>query len=275
MSSLAQAISPSAFERVQAVFQRESGIRLSASKKSLVSSRLNSRLQSLGLSDFDSYCALISDAQASHERRLMVDLLTTNETYFFREPVHFEHLVRDALPSLANVSDAPLRVWCAASSSGEEAFSVAMSLAEAADGRPWEVVGTDLSERVLAIARRGLYGTARLQHMPAAMLKRYCLRGTDEYSGKLLVAREIRDKVRFQQHNLLHAPRTLGSFDVIFLRNVLIYFDRAARRQILENVLQTLRPGGWLYTGHTDSLHGFNLPLRAVRPSIFRNEVSA
>ncbi|MFT3733787.1 MAG: protein-glutamate O-methyltransferase CheR [Rhodocyclaceae bacterium] len=264
---LPPALSKEAFRHLQDFMHRESGIRLPASKSSMVISRLGRRVQQLGLPDFDAYCALITSGFADEECEHVVNVLTTHETYFFREPTHFDHLVAHALPAITR---RPLRVWCAASSSGEEAYSIAMCLANSLGSTGWEVLGSDISTQMLGMAARGLYPMERLHNMPAHLLKEYCLRGTDSYEGSMLVSPLLRERVRFTQHNLLDKPDGLGSFDVVFLRNVLIYFDDAGKRRIIDQVLQALRPGGWLYTGHAESLLGMGLPLDPVQPAVYR-----
>ncbi len=262
-------ISPRAFRHIQALFRQESGIHLGDGKQALVSSRLRRRLEHHALPDFDAYCAFIEQSAGQAERRLLVDLLTTNETYFFREPVHFAHLAEQVLPLLAA---APLRLWCAAASSGEEPYSLAMTLADRRGANAWELVATDLSQRVLERARRGVYPMARLDHLPDGYLQRYCLRGTGDYDGMLRVGAGLRAKIRFAEHNLLDQPTGLGQFDVIFMRNVLIYFDAETKARIVRQALNALRPGGWLYVGRSETLHGLGLPLRGEQPSIYRKE---
>ncbi|MBA3997859.1 MAG: SAM-dependent methyltransferase [Candidatus Accumulibacter sp.] len=261
------AIGARAFRHIQALFHAESGIHLAEGKQALVASRLRKRLEALGLADFDAYCAFIEGGEGGAERRLLIDLLTTNETYFFREPMHFGHLAENVLPTLPGRG---VRIWCAAASSGEEPYSIAMTLDAGLGHADWEIVGTDLSRRVLARAADGLYPMARIDHLPPDFLKRYCLRGTGAYAGMLRIAPQLRARMRFAEHNLLHRPTALGQFDVIFLRNVLIYFDAPTRERIVRQALDALRPGGWLYIGRAESLHGLALPLAGEQPSIYR-----
>ncbi|HSD38316.1 MAG TPA: protein-glutamate O-methyltransferase CheR [Rhodocyclaceae bacterium] len=264
-------ISDTAIRPIRALFARESGIRLSHNKQSLVGKRLNSRVQQPGLSDLDAYAELIANDEAGAERRHMVDSLTTHETCFFREPKHFQHLDSTVVPALCGK---PVRVWCAAASTGEEAWSVAMTLAGALGGgagsSSWSVVGSDISERSVLTAERGLYRMDRLQHMPPNALQKFCLRGTDDFEGSMTINRKLRERVSFCQHNLLDSPQHLGKFDVIFLRNVLINFDQDMRQKIVSRVLEALNPGGWLYTGHADTVVDLRLDLETVAPSLHR-----
>ncbi|SCK29357.1 protein-glutamate O-methyltransferase CheR [Vogesella sp. LIG4] len=270
---LTQAISQEAFLQIQQLFHRASGILLPSSKMPLVASRLRCRLVLHQLPDFDAYCRLLHGRDGQEEARIVVDLLTTNETYFFREPVHFNHLAEQVLPTFGSRE---VKVWCAASSSGEEPYSIAMTLDKqlGADGR-WSVLATDLSRRMLERARRGVYAMARLDNMPPDVLRNYCLRGTGQYQGMLRVAPGLRERVQFAEHNLTHRPEGMGPFDVIFMRNVLIYFDVKTKERIVSLALQALRPGGWLYVGRSETLYGMDLPLDNLQPSIYRKSGAA
>ncbi len=259
-------LSPQGFAAVTALFHRVSGIRLSDAKHALVVSRLQKLAQEAGEPDLDRYvCGLTQNGAPADELTRLVDRLTTNETYFFRESQHFDHLSARA----AAAGSDEFRVWSAASSSGEEAYSIAMVLADKRGARPWAVVGTDLSTAVVAAAQRGLYGMERTHNIPDAYLRRYCLKGQGPYEGQLLIARELRARVRFETANLMQALPPLPMFDVIFLRNVLIYFDGAAKAQIVRRVITRLSPGGVLYTGHAESLTGLDLPLRSLAPATY------
>jgi chemotaxis protein methyltransferase CheR len=262
-------ISTRAFRHIQEMFRTESGISLSPAKQALVASRLRKRLEHHQLEDFDDYCRLLSSPEEHVERRIVIDLLTTNETYFFREPDHFKYLGDKVLP---NLTTRPLRVWCAASSSGEEPYSLAMTVADKSGTNNWEVIATDLSTRVLEHARRGVYDMQRMQHMPEGYLKRFCLKGTGDYAGFMQISRPIREQVSFVEHNLLNVPTGFGKFDVVFMRNVLIYFDNEMKQKIVANALEALPSGGWFYTSHSESLSGLTLPLQQVSPSIYRKK---
>ena len=243
------------------------GITLSPAKKALVCGRLDKRVHARQLSSFDEYFRLLKGDSDPVEVQTAIDLLTTNETNFFREPKHFEML--RAVASQPQAA-APFRVWSAASSSGEEAYSVAMVLADCRGERPFEVVGTDISTRVLARARTGHYPDQRTRQIPMHYLKRFCLKGQGKQAGTLLVARELRQKVRFLQANLNDRLPDLGSFDVVFLRNVMIYFNGDTKRQVVARILSTIKPGGYLYIGHSESLHEISTAVVQVAPSVYR-----
>lgn len=258
-------MSDQAFRAVTELFHEVAGIRLGDNKQALVAGRLQKLAQEAGEPDVDHYVdKVVRGLAPADELVRVIDRLTTNETYFFREPQHFEDLAERA----AQAPRGEFTVWSAASSSGEEAYSVAMVLAERLGKAPWRVIGTDLSTAMVASAQRALYPLDRARLMPEAYLKRHCLRGQGEYAGQLLIARELRERVSFQTANLMQALPALPAFDVIFLRNVLIYFDAPAKAQIVRNVLTRMKPDGVLYTGHAESISGLGLPLRALAPAI-------
>ncbi len=198
----------------------------------------------------------------------MVDLLTTNETYFFREPKHFDYLAQEILPHKAKPG-VPFNIWSAACSSGEEPYTLAMVLAEHLGNRPWQVVGSDISTVVLAKAQAGHYPLERTEGIPPQYLKKYCLKGVRSQEGTLLVAKELRERVRFLQVNLTKPAPDLGPFDVIFLRNVMIYFDMETKRKVVENLITRLKPGGTFIVGHSESLNGITDRLKCLRPTIY------
>jgi chemotaxis protein methyltransferase CheR len=259
-------LSQSELRAIQKFIFHAAGITLSDAKRALIGGRLGKRLRAYGLRNYHEYLQLIErDAQ---ERQTALDLLTTNETYFFREAQHFEFLRREILPQRA--PGRPFRVWSAACSSGEEPYSIAMLLDEQLGAAPWELMATDISTQVLEKCRRGRYLLERAQQIPPAYLKAYCLKGTGPEEGFLLVDKVLRRKVTFMQANLNAALPALGEFDLIFLRNVMIYFDMATKRSLIARLAKHLCAGGWLFIGHSESLHGINEALRQIQPAIYR-----
>lgn len=260
------AISNAAFEQIRAYVYRTAGIQIGAEKTAMVTGRLWRRLEALGCDSFEDYLAFVRSTEGAAERATMLDLLTTNETYFFREPAHFELLRKKIIPQQGSKK---LRVWCGASSTGEEAYSLAMVLADCRAPGSWEVFASDISGKVLDQARAGIYRMERLEYMPADYLKRYCLRGTSEFEGKFAITPSLRKQVNFAQHNLLDPLADSEGFDVVFLRNVLIYFDQPTKQRVLDNIMRALRPGGWLILSHCETLQGLDLPVRMHSPSIY------
>jgi chemotaxis protein methyltransferase CheR len=261
-------ISKAEFGMFQKLIYEIAGISISDVKKILLVGRLSKRLKVLGCTNFSEYYKCVTTGDYAAERQVMVDLLTTNETYFFREPKHFDHLRQLAASRRkGNI----FRAWSAASSSGEEAYTMAMVLAETLGSSPWEVIGTDISSRVLAKAQSGQYPLDRTGGIPTNLLKKYCLKGLNEHAGTLLVARELRERVKFQTSNLLQPAKTLGQFDVIFLRNVMIYFENDIKRKVIDNLLPYLKSDGHFVVGHSESLNGLTNKLTPVAPTIYRH----
>lgn len=265
-------LSERGFRQLVALFERETGIRLRREKQPFVIGRLQKRLEKRGLSDFDSYCALLAQPHEGPERQHVVDALTTHETYFFREPSHFLHLRQQALPTLAS---RPLKIWSAASASGEEAYSLAMTLADSLGDEGWEVHGSDISAHSVWQASQALYPLQRLDNMPKGYLRRFCLRGQGDYAGKMLIQADLRQRTHFFRHNLLGSTAAHSSFEIIFLRNVLIYFDAERRARILAHVTQHLRPGGYLYLGQSESFSEPLASLEYLGGSVYRRPTSS
>ncbi|MBB3224250.1 CheR family methyltransferase [Pseudoduganella umbonata] len=264
------AINEREFARFQRFILDIAGITMSDAKKALVSGRLAKRLHHFGLDSYDAYFELLADGQHPDEAQVAVDLLTTNETYFFREARHFD-LLREAAAAHGSAGTTPFRVWSAACSSGEEPYSIAMVLADVLGNAPWEVVASDISTRVLQRARIGHYPMERATHVPPDYLKRFCLKGIREQQGTLLVDRALRQRVQFRQVNLnTQLPDQLGMFDVIFLRNVMIYFNADTKRQVVARVTSRLKPGGHFFIGHSESLQDISSAVQPVIPSVYR-----
>ncbi|WP_263262748.1 CheR family methyltransferase [Pseudomonas entomophila] len=267
------ALSDKEFRQFQTWLYDRAGIHLGDAKKALVAARLVNRLRDLNLPDYGAYFRMITAVEGAGEAQIALDLLTTNETYFYREPKHFEFLREQLLarPRAARPSAArPIRVWSAACSSGEEPYSLAMTLAEVLDGNPWEVVASDISTRMLEKAARGHYPMERGRNLPRELLERYCLKGIGNQAGTFLVERNLRERVKFVQVNLNSALPRMGEFDVIFLRNVLIYFDMATKRKVVDRLVPQLRRGGHFIISHSESLNGVNDTLELLSPSMYR-----
>lgn len=256
------------FEQFRSLIYRMAGISLSPAKKPLVAGRLAKRLRHHEIDSFGEYHRFITSPHNSAELQTAVDLLTTNETHFFREPRHFDFLRQKVLPDYR--PGRPFRVWSAASSSGEEAYTIAMVLADSLGGSPWEILGSDISTHVLGKARQALYPMERAEEIPRQYLSRFCLKGTGRYEGSFMIERPLRERVRFTQVNLVETLPDVGEFDVIFLRNVMIYFDQETKRGVVGRLEKALRPGGHLLIGHSESLNGVTDSLKSVAPSIYQ-----
>ena len=264
------AINDAEFKRFSTLLYDIAGIVLTDAKKVLLTGRLAKRLNALGMSSYTEYFKYVTDGTHDDELNFMIDLLTTNETYFFREPQHFDFL-KQLVPTQLRQGQV-YRVWSAASSNGAEAYTIAMILAErlGVDG-PWEILGTDISNSMLEQAQSGLYRIAEAEKIPREYLKKYCLKGKGAQEGKLLVQRSLRQHVRFEQLNLNVANmRRMGEFDIIFLRNVLIYFDIPTKQRVVANLIPNLKRGGYFIVGHAESLNGITDALETVEPTIYR-----
>ncbi|WP_320823022.1 protein-glutamate O-methyltransferase CheR [Reinekea sp.] len=256
------------FQRIQSFLYNHCGISMAPTKKTLVATRLLRRLRHYGLSSYGDYFALATKAGNGAELTLLIDSLTTNETYFFREVDHF-HFVEQLLTREKRTT--PWQVWSGASSSGEEVFSLAMTLADTLGlHNEWRVHGSDLSSKVLALANEGLYPMARNDGIGLARLKKYCLKGVGAQQGSFKIGSKLRRHVSFSQRNLM-SPEPKGlSFDLIFLRNVLIYFNRQSKQQVINQVLDQLLPGGYFFISHTETLFGIKHGLEQIHSSVFR-----
>lgn len=256
----------SEFALFQKMIYETAGINMSPAKKALVSGRLAKRVKHYGLASYGEYFKLLS-APANDEFQVAVDLLTTNETFFFREPKHFDFIRERILPHWRG---GQRRIWSAASSTGEEAYTLAMVLAEHAPGSDWAIVGTDISTRVLEKARSGHYPLERARHIPQEFLKKYCLKGTGAQAGTFLIGKDLRARASFVHTNLKGDLSKLGSFDLILLRNVLIYFDLPTKQQVVARIVRQLKPGGYLMVGHSESLNGVTEDVQVIVPSVYR-----
>lgn len=264
-------LSPTEFDLFRRFILTSAGIDLAPCKRALVQSRLAKRLRSLDINNYYAYWERLNQPQHGRERQTAINLLSTNETYFFREAQHFSWLKQHAQHLLANRHQ-PLRIWSAACSTGEEAYSAAMVLAEQLGiNERWRVYGTDINTRVIPIAQRAIYSTQRAQQVPPHLWLRYFQRGHDEYAGKIRVRPELARRVTFSNLNLLTCGDfTERDFDVIFLRNVLIYFNEETKVRVLTQLCELLKPGGYLLIGHSETIRQQGLPLQQEAPSRYR-----
>ncbi len=257
------------FSLFQAWIYQTAGITLGPEKKPLVTGRLTKRLSHYQLPSFGDYYRLLKSGWEQGEAQVALDLLTTNETYFFREPKHFAFLAEQILP--AHPRGRLFRVWSAACSSGEEPYSIAMLLAERLGDGPWEITASDISSRVLAKAESGHYTLDhRASNIPAPYLSRFCLKGIGPQDGTFLIDDWIRERIQFMRINLNARLPDIGSFDLVMLRNVLIYFDNQTKRQVVGRIASVLEPSGYFFVGHSETLNGLNEELKQVQPAIYR-----
>lgn len=266
-------------DRFRALVHEVTGIRLPPSKDLMIESRLRKRLIHLGLSDLDVYLRRLFDEGAlAGELPHIVDLLTTNKTDFFREDAHYRLLAERMLPEALRRGPpgAPVRfrLWSAAASTGAEAWSAAMLLARAAEADPrldWAILGTDISRRVLEVARRAVYPAAELHPVPEALRRAYVMTGREGVAGRGRIVPELRARVRFAELNLMDLPYPVETgLDAVFLRNVLIYFEPPVQARVSSGVAAHLRPGGYLVVGHSESMTVRDPSLTQIAPGVFR-----
>ncbi len=263
-------ISDAEFIRFRDFIYDQAGIRLSDDKKVFVTSRLNKRLRHYSITSFGTYFDLMNESGREKEQQIVIDLLTTNETTFFREPKHFDFLENEIIPNINR--NKMFRVWSAASSTGKEAYSLAMMLDDKLNNNLWEILGSDINHTVLQEAMLGLYLQDRIDGIPKDYLKKYCFKGKDEFEGKLLIDQSLIDRVKFIYVNLTSALplNELGTFQLILLRNVLIYFDTETKSKIIKQVALRLESGGFLFIGHAEAIKGFTHGLIRISPSIYK-----
>jgi chemotaxis protein methyltransferase CheR len=267
------------FNRLSEFIYNESGIKMPLSKKTMLEARLQKRLRSIGMKTFDEYCSyLFSPDTIDHELVHMLDVVTTNKTDFFREPQHFEYLVEHAIPMLIESSGAgirrPLMVWSAACSSGEEPYTLAMiceEIAKKISGFRYMILGTDISTRVLEVAQKGIYQEDRIDPVPMELRRKYLMRSKDKSRNLVRIIPELRALVKFRRLNFMNGDFGMREkMDIIFCRNVLIYFDRDTQEKVINRLCNHLVNGGYLFTGHSETLSGMALPIATVANSVSR-----
>jgi chemotaxis protein methyltransferase CheR len=256
------------FQQIKELVYDRFGLDLRAGKEDLVSARLSKRIRELRLSSFSEYVNyVLSDADGAALAE-MVDLLTTNFTSFFREQAHFDFLAK-RLPELSK-KRARIRIWSAACSSGEEPYSIAMLGSESLGLGNVEILGTDISTRILARAKAGVYSADRLEGIPQDVFRKYFLRGQGASNGLYRVKPVLANQITFQRLNLLDTYAHESPFSMIWCRNVMIYFDKPTQERVVNRLAQHLEPGGHLLIGHSEALNGIQHPLQYIQPAVYR-----
>ena len=260
-------LSDKEFELFKKFIHKISGIQMKPEKKVLVESRLAKRLRYYQFRTYRDYYEYLQTDDV--EQQMFIDIITTNETSFFREPHHFEYLKTAILPQ----HKGQIRIWSAACSIGAEAYSSAMVCDEVLGTRngSYEIICTDINADVVKTAQIGLYPEKFISQIPQKYLKKHCMRGTGKYESSFIVSDQLKSNLLFKRMNLLEkASGEMGEFDVIFLRNMLIYFDGPEKKKIVENVISRLKRGGYLFIGHSESLFNINNSVTQVKPTIYR-----
>jgi chemotaxis protein methyltransferase CheR len=265
----------SEFDFIRSLVYEHSRISLGPDKRELVSARLGKRLRATNAPTLTAYCQLLQTPDADEELGHLIDAISTNHTFFFRENSHFEFLRTAVLPEMtlrARSERWPrLHVWSAACSSGEEPYSIAMTLAEAATAWPWQIEASDISRRVLARAQAAIYPRDSVERLAPVQIKTHFQRGFGPQEGMYRVKPELRQRVAFHHLNLLEGePPFTEPFQAIFCRNVMIYFDRATQEELVGRLSRRLVPGGYLLVGHSESLSHIRHGLRMLRPATYQ-----
>ncbi len=267
------------FEQLSSFIYNNLGIKMPVGKSTMLTGRLTKRLRALELSSFSEYCDFLFSPVGQEEEMVhLINVITTNKTDFFREPSHFSYLTGKALPTLQNLLSVggrnKLKVWSAGCSTGEEPYTLAMVLAEVQavkSGFRFDILATDISTRVLDIARRAVYPMGLIEPVPPTLRKKYLLKGKNRKNPQVRIVPELRKRVRFGRLNFMDQDFGLPEkVDIIFCRNVIIYFDKKTQENLMIKFCGFLNQGGYLFLGHSESLHGYNTPLVQVAPTIYR-----
>jgi len=277
MNARDECISERDYARLCGLIYREAGINLGTEKKTMLEVRIKRRLKELKMDSYGQYCDYLFGAEGIRNELIpLIDVVTTNKTDFFREPRHFEFLSSKALPEMADRCGGARHclVWSAGCSTGEEPYTLGIVLSEFALLRPmfrFRLLATDISTQVLARAELGVYSESDVEPVTPALRRKYFMRGRDRGLKRLRVVPELRRLVEFRRLNFMDQNYGVSEkADAIFCRNVLIYFDRPTQEQILRKLSSHLLPGGYLFVGHSETLHDMNLPLRPVAPALYR-----
>ena len=258
------------FRRFAELIYKEAGICLAEHKHALVSARLGKRMRALKIDNYDDYYEYVKQEHDAAELTALLDAISTNVTFFYREPDHFETL-RTVVKQWEDDGLKRLRVWCAASSTGEEPYTIALTLAETLkELRDVKILATDISTSVLDIARKGEYEEKKLEKITGKRIERYFSSIGGKGSRIFRVNRQLRDMVHFAWLNLAVLPFPMkGPLDVVFCRNVMIYFDNEVRQRLINEIHRLLKPGGYLMVGHAESLSGLVNDFKPIRPSVY------
>ena len=263
-------LSSAQFKKISQLVYSIAGIDMTPGKKALVKSRLMKRLRRLEMHNFDEYLNYLKSSQGSSERGLMVDALTTNKTSFFRENAHFTYMAENILP---NLTKKRIRMWCAACSSGEEPYTMSIVLNEKMtniSSRDVRILATDISYDMLSKARRAVYPTSRVKGLPSSVIKKYFDLTIDNGRHVYKVRKSVRRLVHLAWLNLMKPWRMKGPLDIIFCRNVMIYFDTKTKQRLIDRFWDILTPGGYLFVGHSEGLSGISHRFESVRPAAYR-----
>ncbi|KQM28636.1 MULTISPECIES: CheR family methyltransferase [unclassified Sphingomonas] len=269
-------LSPHKFARLSALIFDQTGIKMPATKATMLQGRLQRRLREVGIASLDAYCDHLFDGSADPDEMVhLINAVTTNKTDFFREPGHFDFMTQTALPTLADAGRRRIRAWSAACSTGAEPYTMAMVLDQFAQksGIDYGILATDIDTAVLETARRGIYPAELVEPVPAMLRQRYVATSRDRDSNQVRIVPALRSAIGFARLNLMDARYPVGEpMDIIFCRNVLIYFDKETQERVVRRLCDNLRPGGFLFLGHSESIAGMDLPVKTASYTVFTKD---
>ena len=260
------------FEQFQKLVYEKSGISLGPQKVALVTARVGKRMRALNLEHYEDYLTIVNHDEKGDELVQLLDAISTNVTSFYREPAHFDVLT-DLLIEWRKRGQSQFRIWCAASSTGEEPYCLAMTAMEAFQGAGVDlrILATDISTKVLDVARRGAYPASKVESIPKPLLGKYFHPPTRGGEAVYTVKPELRRIISFNRLNLSTPPFPMkGPMDAVFCRNVMIYFDNTVRTRLVKEIHRLLRPDGYLMVGHSESLTGINVPFKSMKPAVYK-----
>ncbi|MGQ1890217.1 CheR family methyltransferase [Thermophagus sp. OGC60D27] len=267
------------FQAFSTYIYREYGIKMPPVKRLMLQGRLLKRIRDLKMKSYSEYRDFFFSREGQEKELLnFLNVVTTNKTDFFREPIHFQFLQESVLPAFSKreAAKGPFKVWSAGVSSGEEGYTIAIVLNEFKLNHPgfrYQILGTDISTQMLEKGIKGIYKESKIDMVPGLLKKRYFLRSKDRLNPTVRVIPELQKSIRFKYLNLMdQSYAEEEGFDVIFCRNVLIYFDRITQEKVINRLCRHLRPDGYFFIGHSESLSGMNVPLEHVKPTIFRRK---
>jgi chemotaxis protein methyltransferase CheR len=268
-------ISKRNFDQLANFIYNYSGIKMPPTKLTMLEGRLRRRLRATGKPTFEAYCQyLFKEGGLEHETIYLIDAVTTNKTDFFREPNHFTFMRNQALPDLIRRGARGIRAWSSACSTGAEPYTMAMVLAEYAAQHSdinYQILATDLSTEVLDVAKRGIYPAEMIEPVPAELRQRYVMRAVERGRQEVRIVPRLRSKIGFGRLNLMDDSYAIGDpVQIIFCRNVMIYFDKETQAEVLSRLCDCLVPGGYLFIGHSETISGLDLPLKTVANTVFQ-----
>lgn len=265
-------LSQAAFEDIRNLVYRYSGIALGDNKQPLVRARIQKRMRTLGMESYEQYVEKVRSDRTGEELQMLLEAISTNVTSFYRERHHFEFM-RAVIGEWAAAGREKLRVWSSACSTGEEPYTIAIEILEAIGSHRWDVriLATDLATKVLREVQAGIYSSQKVEPIPAGLRQKYFSRESRRGAEHYVVAEKLRQLIHVRQFNLMNFPYAVtGPMDFVFCRNVMIYFDRSTRAKIIKEFSRIVRPGGYLFVGHSESLSGMADNFTLVKPSIYR-----